>query len=541
MMNRLSRLSAAALCLVGTALGARAEETLFDRAPWSVSFGLAGINFEGDEVLEDGVGLYGRLAYSFNPRWDWEGKLDLYPGLDGAEGENPTRIRLGGNRGKKPAVADTMALRLGTDAIFHLRNVENLRFDPFLSAGVGFMAFEEEVDGDKTRGHIQAGGGLMYHWGDAWALRADIQPILAGTDTEANLLYALGVNYRIGTGVPSTYTLTGNTDLDSDQDGIPDSLERKIGTDPNDKDTDDDGLTDGEEYFAKYGYKTDPLNPDTDGDGLKDGEEIKKYKTNPLDPDTDKDGLKDGEEVHTYKTDPLNPDTDGDGLKDGQEVHGRFGASQKPTDPLNPDTDGDELNDGDEVLKFKTDPHNPDTDGDWLKDGAEVHKHSTDPLDRDTDDGGVDDGHEVIEDFTDPRPGHGADDLIKRDIKVEFDYDKATIRSIDTTDLDFVTKILQRDPGATAVIEGHADKRPTSKRDYNQKLSERRAQSVVAYINQKGGITTSRMKAKGFGFDRPVAPNDTEANMQKNRRVEVYIRRSREGGIVNPQTPTVVP
>ncbi|MDK8238684.1 hypothetical protein, partial [Actinomyces urogenitalis] len=58
-------------------------------------------------------------------------------------------------------------------------------------------------------------------------------------------------------------------DPDTDGDGLTDSEEEKIGTDPKNPDTDGDGLTDGEE--KKIG--TDPKNPDTDGDGLTDGDE----------------------------------------------------------------------------------------------------------------------------------------------------------------------------------------------------------------------------------------------------------------------------
>ncbi|HOZ56208.1 MAG: hypothetical protein BWY51_00863 [Parcubacteria group bacterium ADurb.Bin316] len=61
----------------------------------------------------------------------------------------------------------------------------------------------------------------------------------------------------------------------------------------NEIDSDQDGLTDSEE--ASLG--TDPLNPDTDGDGLFDREEVRVFKTDPLNPDTDGDGFKDGEEV----------------------------------------------------------------------------------------------------------------------------------------------------------------------------------------------------------------------------------------------------
>src|SRR3989339_170841 len=84
-----------------------------------------------------------------------------------------------------------------------------------------------------------------------------------------------------------------------------------------DSDNDMDGLTKREEI--KIG--TDPNNPDSDGDGLKDGEEVKKYKTNPLDVDSDNDGLNDGDEVYKYKTDPLKADTDGGTVYDGVEVN----------------------------------------------------------------------------------------------------------------------------------------------------------------------------------------------------------------------------
>ena len=127
-----------------------------------------------------------------------------------------------------------------------------------------------------------------------------------------------------------------------------------------DTDSDDDGLTDGEEIALG----TDPFNPDTDGDGPTDGEEVNTYGTDPLDPDTDDDGLNDGDEI-ALGTDPFNPDTDGDGLTDGDEVH-VYG-----TDPLNPDTDGDGLNDGLEVA-LGLDPLNPDTDGDGIPDGSDT-------------------------------------------------------------------------------------------------------------------------------------------------------------------------
>ncbi|WJW76856.1 dockerin type I domain-containing protein [Thiohalobacter sp. IOR34] len=72
-----------------------------------------------------------------------------------------------------------------------------------------------------------------------------------------------------------------------------------------DPDIDGDGLNNSDE--AALG--TDPLVPDTDGDGLDDGDEVNQYSTNPLDPDTDGDALTDGEEVITYGTDPNRSNT----------------------------------------------------------------------------------------------------------------------------------------------------------------------------------------------------------------------------------------
>ena len=211
-------------------------------------------------------------------------------------------------------------------------------------------------------------------------------------------------------------------------------------------------------------------------------------------------------------------DSDGDGLSDEYET--RIG-----TDPFNPDTDGDGLTDGDEVLKYKTDPLNPDSDYDGLKDGAEVLKHRTNPLDPDTDKGGVTDGHEVLVDNTNPLNGN--DDLLRFELHLLFDYDKADIHAKDFPDLNTVANVLARNPQATATIEGHADRLYRSKADYNRKLSERRAAAVKNYFVSKG-IEASRLKVVGYGFDRPKVQPDLKNGTPENRRVEVYIRGANE-------------
>ena len=69
-------------------------------------------------------------------------------------------------------------------------------------------------------------------------------------------------------------------------------------------------------------------------------------------------------------------------------------------------------------------------------------------------------------------------------------------------------------------VAGHTDKRDTSKADYNQNLSEKRAKSVSDYLI-KHGIDAKRLTAKGYGFDNPIAENDPKEGNKANRRVEL--------------------
>ncbi len=223
-------------------------------------------------------------------------------------------------------------------------------------------------------------------------------------------------------------------------------------------------------------------------------------------------GLQSGAGVAALKG--MAKDSDGDGLTDEEEA-------ALGTDPFNWDTDGDGLSDGDEVKKYGTDPLNPDTDFDGLTDGQEVLIYKTDPLKRDTDGGGVDDGHEVLIDKTNPLDP--TDDLMLFEINIQFDYDTTIIKPHYFAQLDEIINVLNRKPDATAVIEGHADRRSRSSAKYNQELSERRAQAVLSYMVGKG-VAAGRLNAVGYGFSRPkVAPDMINGNPE-NRRVEVYIR-----------------
>ena len=162
------------------------------------------------------------------------------------------------------------------------------------------------------------------------------------TVTETTVLY----HYRLV--ATNSSEIAYGTDkifgFDTDADSMPDGWEQlhfgdltRDGT----ADEDNDGLIDLQEFENS----TDPNNEDTDGDGLTDGGEVNTYGTDPNDQDTDGDGLTDGNEVNTYGTDPNNQDTDGDGFTDKEEVDlGRHPANWEPEKPelyLPPDGEPD--------------------------------------------------------------------------------------------------------------------------------------------------------------------------------------------------------
>ncbi|MBX0291948.1 OmpA family protein [Hymenobacter sp. HSC-4F20] len=104
-----------------------------------------------------------------------------------------------------------------------------------------------------------------------------------------------------------------------------------------------------------------------------------------------------------------------------------------------------------------------------------------------------------------------------------YDYDKADIRSDAAVELDKLVQTLNDNPKITIELSSHTDSR--GKDAYNLALSQRRAESAVAYIVSKG-IDKSRITAKGYGESRPVIKNaKTEEDYQRNRRTEFKVTR----------------
>ena len=105
--------------------------------------------------------------------------------------------------------------------------------------------------------------------------------------------------------------------------------------------------------------------------------------------------------------------------------------------------------------------------------------------------------------------------------KIFFDVNKATIKAESFSLLDEVAQVLLDYPEIAGLrVEGHTDQRGPA--DTNRRLSQARAESVRAYLVDKG-VEAGRLTAEGFGEDRPLDPADNRAAWDQNRRVEFMV------------------
>jgi outer membrane protein OmpA-like peptidoglycan-associated protein len=103
--------------------------------------------------------------------------------------------------------------------------------------------------------------------------------------------------------------------------------------------------------------------------------------------------------------------------------------------------------------------------------------------------------------------------------RVLFDFDKSDLRGDSGPAIQRTVVLLERS-AKSVIVEGHTDN--TGTHEYNQALSESRAQTVANALDARG-IAASRITTKGFAFDHPAASNDTPAGQAKNRRTEIVV------------------
>jgi outer membrane protein OmpA-like peptidoglycan-associated protein len=285
---------------------------------------------------------------------------------------------------------------------------------------------------------------------------------------------------------------------DTDGDGIPD-MDDKCPKDPGPSltngcpDRDNDGVLDNMDQCPDTpGPAQFNGCPDTDGDGIRD--EVDRCPETPGTeaamgcPDMDNDGVPDMEDLcpeefgkPEFKGCPFQ-DSDGDGIMDDNDL-----CPQQPGPPENngcpwTDTDGDGVWDKDDRC--------PLTPGDPTNFGCPIIKTEE-------------------------------AEIIKTAFEnLEFETNKAVIRSSSFASLDELAGLLNDKPDWKLRIAGHTDS--VGKDDYNMKLSKDRAEATAKYLQGKG-VAPSRLIVEWYGETKPIADNGTPEGRQKNRRVEMEI------------------
>lgn len=217
-----------------------------------------------------------------------------------------------------------------------------------------------------------------------------------------------------------------------------------------------------------------PDDPDTDGDGRADSVDSCVLDPEDIDQYLDEDGCPD-------------LDNDADGIPDS--------ADKCPLDPEDPD--GYQDQDGCPDL---------DNDGDTVPDLEDQCPNEVGPADGEPKGCPRKPALAVVTDCE-----------VKITQQIHFEYNKAKVRRESFPVLDAVVDVLVKNPSIKLEVQGHTDNRGTA--EYNKKLSDRRSAAVVTYLVEHG-IAADRLTSKGYGFDRPLVPNDSDVNRALNRRVQ---------------------
>ena len=171
---------------------------------FSVSPYLGGYVFNGNQDYDNAL-VYGlRLGYALTDAWTIEGVAETLA----------TETTGGG---------DVQFSRFGGDLVYHLFAGE--RFVPYLAGGMALAVIDPDGRADTSKGIFNYGVGAKYFFTDALALRGDVRHlVVTDSDHDSNLEYTLGLTFAFGGGRAAAEP------LDSDGDGVLDSLDRCPGT-----------------------------------------------------------------------------------------------------------------------------------------------------------------------------------------------------------------------------------------------------------------------------------------------------------------------
>jgi outer membrane protein OmpA-like peptidoglycan-associated protein len=328
---------------------------------------------------------------------------------------------------------------------------------------------------------------------------------------------------------------TKGCEIDSDADGIVDSKDQctntlnGINVDPKgcEIDSDGDGITDSKDQCpaTTTGIKVDKTGciTDSDNDGVIDSEDAclhsvegAKVDDKGCEPDTDKDGITDSKDQCPMTAENINVnekgcelDSDKDGIVDSKDLCIDTGTGLTVNEKgceLDSDQDGilDRLDKCPNTVLGATIDNVTGCEPDSDKDGIADNKDLCPSTPSSTKVNGV---------------GCSADEKIT--LKgVNFKSASAQLTSDSLPILDESAAVLKRHPDIHIEVGGHTDSAGSAV--MNKSLSQKRATSVMSYLISKG-INSSKITAKGYGEEAPIADNKTDTGRATNRRVELKI------------------
>ena len=306
-------------------------------------------------------------------------------------------------------------------------------------------------------------------------------------------------------------------------------------------DTDMDGIVDRDDVCPRTAGLPN-LNgcPDGDGDSIADKDDscptvAGVASTNGC-PDGDGDGIADGEDacptVAGLATFNGCPDSDNDGIADkDDDCPNQPGIAANNGCPV-ADSDNDGVPDESDACPTVAGTLNgcPDGDGDGVADKDDACPTVAGNLSGcpDTDKDGIadkDDNCPTVSGTANnkgcPEVNAKAKEVFSRALRgIQFETSSNRIKSTSYGILNEVVVIMRENPSYNLTIAGHTDS--VGAADANQKLSERRAEAVKAYLVSKG-IAGNRLTSVGYGENQPIADNASSAGRRQNRRVEFKV------------------
>jgi OOP family OmpA-OmpF porin len=355
--------------------------------------------------------------------------------------------------------------------------------NPYLFVGGGYTQLKPAAGDSRNTGTIEFGGGVKLWMTDAVGLRFEARDVsfkpletTGGQNHFHNMVLGAGLTFALGA-----------TPRDTDGDGVPDRKDKCPDTPKGatvdasgcPKDSDGDGVLDGIDQCpdTPKGATVDAKGcpSDADGDGVFDG--IDQCADTPKGATVDAKGCP--------------SDSDGDGVLDG--------IDQCPNTPKGATVDA------------KGCPK--DSDGDGVFDGLDQCPDTPAGLKVDSD------GCPIL---VTERETELLDTGLIRLNDVNFDTGKWDILPEAHATLDAAGAVLAKWPQLRIEVGGHTDARGSAAA--NQKLSENRAQAVKDYILARyPQLNPAQFSVKGYGESKPIAPNNNDLNMAKNRRVEFVV------------------